>query len=166
MKKLVALLTVVLLSSSLVQAEVQKTNTVNPKTPPKMTEQQRVNRQQAFEQRLNLTEEQIQKSKELRLESRKKMKPVIKKIKACEQEMQTVKASNLTEEEKTKKLNKLESDMKSLRKQAHDIKVENMKNFENILTKEQKKTLKEMRQKGKKNFNKQHKLNNQTKNKK
>lgn len=51
-----------------------------------------------------------------------------------------VKKSNLTEQEKTKKLNLLHYDLKTLHKQAHDIKADNMKSFENLLTTEQKKS--------------------------
>ena len=156
MKKILALLTVVLLSSSLVQAKIPEENMKKPPMPPRMTEQQRIKHEQAFEQRLNLTDEQKQKSRELRLEGREKIKPVVEQIKTREQQMKLVKESNLTDEEKNKKMDSLKSDMKSLHKQAHDIRVENMKNFEDILNSEQKKTLKEMRQEGRQEFNKRH----------
>jgi len=121
-----------------------------------MTEQQRIKHEQVFEQRLNLTEEQKQKSKELRLQSREKMKPIMEQMKVREHQMQLVKDSNLTTEEQEKKLNSIKSDMKTLHKQAHDIRVENMKNFEEILSTEQKKTLREMKQEGRQEFNKRH----------
>lgn len=155
MKKFLVLLTVVLLSSVAAQAKIPE-DSFNRPAPPRMTEQQRIKHEQVFEQRLNLTEEQKQKSKELRLQSREKMKPIMEQMKVREHQMQLVKDSNLTTEEQEKKLNSIKSDMKTLHKQAHDIRVENMKNFEEILTTEQKKTLREMKQEGRQEFNKRH----------
>ena len=153
MKKILVLLFAVFLSSTLAQARIPEDNIKCPPIPPRMTEQERIQRERAFEQRLGLTEEQIQKSKNLRLEGREKIKPVIDQIKSREQEVEMVKKSNLSEEERDAKLNSLNSDLKTLRKQAHDIRVENMKNFEEILTTEQKRTLKEMKQEGRQKFN-------------
>lgn len=154
MKKILVLLFAVFLSSTLVQAKIPEDNMKCHPMPPRMTEQERIQREKAFEQRLGLTEEQIQKSKNLRLEGRDKIKPVIDKIKSREQEIEMVKKSNLSEQEQTVKLNSLNADLKTLHKQAHDIRVENMKSFEEILTAEQRKTLKEMKQEGRQNFNK------------
>ena len=154
MKKILVLLFAVFLSSSLVQAKIPEDNMKKPPMPPRMTEQERVQKEKAFEQRLGLTEEQIQKSKELRLEGREKIKPVIDKIKSRQQEVEMVKKSNLSEQEKSEKINSLSSDIKVLHKQAHDIRIENMKSFEEILTIEQRKTLKEMKQEGRQEFNK------------
>lgn len=156
MKKILVLLFAIVLSSSLAQAKIPEDNMKRPPMPPKMTAQERARHEQAFEQRLGLTDEQKQKSKELRIEGREKIKPVIEKIKSREQEIQLIKNSNLTEQEKSEKLNSLKTDLRTLHKQAHDIRVENMKSFEEILTTEQKKTLKEMKQEGRQEFNKRH----------
>jgi len=155
MKKILVLLLAVYLSSSIVQAQIPEDSMKRPPMPPKMSEQERAKHEQAFEQRLGLTEEQKQKSKELRLEGREKIKPVIDRIKIRENEMQMVRQSSLSEEAKEVKLNALKTDLKGLHKQAHDIRVENMKSFEEILTPEQKQTLKEMKQEGRQEFNKQ-----------
>lgn len=153
MKKILVLLLAVYLSSVTVQAEVTKNVTKCP-APAKAAVQQNIQRQNAFDQRLNLTAEQKQKSKEIRLDGRKKLKPVLEKIKALDEQMKQVKESNLTQEEQEKKLTKMKSDMKALRKKAHNIRVDNMKKFEKILTEEQLKTLQEMKQEGKKNIQK------------
>ena len=143
MKKILVLLLAVYLSSVTVQAKIPEDTMKNrPPMPPRMTEQERAQRESAFEQRLGLTEEQKQKSKELRLEGRDKIKPVIEKMKSREAEIEMVKKSKLSQQEQENKLNSLNADLKSLRKQAHDIRVENMKSFEEILTPEQKQTLK------------------------
>lgn len=157
MKKILVLLLAVYLSSVMVQAKISE-NDMNerPPMPPKMTAQERAQHEKAFEQRLGLTEEQKQKSKDLRVEGIEKIKPVIDKIRSREQEVEMVKTSSLDEKTKEEKLNSLNSDLKTLRKQAHDIRIENMKSFEEILTAEQKKTLKEMRQEGRQEFNKRH----------
>lgn len=156
MKKIFVLLFAICLTTSLVQAKIPEENMKRPPMCPKMTEQERIQREKAFEQRLGLTEEQIQKAKKQRLEGREKIKPVIEKIKSKEQEIETIKKSNLSEQEQSEKINTLNSDLKALHKQAHDIRIENMKNFENLLTDEQKKTLKEMKQEGRQQFNRRH----------
>ena len=156
MKKILVLLLAVYLSSVTVQAKISEDTMKNRSPmPPRMTEQERAQRESAFEQRLGLTEEQKQKSKELRLEGRDKIKPVIEKMKSREAEIEMVKKSKLSQQEQENKLNSLNADLKTLRKQAHDIRVENMKSFEEILTPEQKQTLKEMKQEGRQEFNKQ-----------
>jgi Spy/CpxP family protein refolding chaperone len=154
MKKILVLLFAVFLTSSLAQAKIPEDNMKNPTIRPKMTEQERIQREKAFEQRLGLTEEQIQKSKELRFEGREKIKPVIEEIRAKESAKELVRNSTLDVKKQEEKLNSLNADLKMLRKQAHDIRVENMKEFESILTVEQRKTLKEMKQEGRQEFNK------------
>ena len=155
MKKILVLILATYLSSSVVQAQIPEDNMKRP-MPIRMTEEQRIQHEKAFEQRLGLTDEQIQKSKELRMEGREKIKPVIEQIKAREREIQMVKQSSLDEKTQETKLNSLNADLKALHKQAHDIRVENMKKFEEILTSEQRKTLKEMKQEGRQEFNKRH----------
>lgn len=154
MKKTLVLLLAVMLSSTLAQAKIPEGNMKNPPCNPQMRCDERVKHEQAFEQRLGLTEEQKQQAKTLRLKGREKIKPVIEEIKAKESAKDLVKASTLDEKKQEKKLNSLNADLKTLRKKAHEIKVENMKEFENILTDEQKKILKEMKQEGRQNFNK------------
>ena len=155
MKKTLVLLLAVFLSSTLVQAKIPEDNLKkHPKYPPHMNQAERIKREQAFEQRLGLTEEQKQQAKLLRIQGKEKIMPIIEEIKAKEAAKESVKKSNLNEKKREKKLNKLNGDLKTLHKQAHDIKVENMKEFESILTDEQKKILKDMKQEGRQEFNK------------
>ena len=157
MKKILVLLLAVFLSSTLVQAKTPEDNMKRPPCPPPhMNQAERMKHEQAFEQRLGLTEEQKQQAKTIRLQGREKIKPVIENIKAKESAKELVKQSSLDEKKREEKLNSLNSDLKTLHKQAHDIRIQNMKEFENILTEEQKKTLKEMKQEGRKEFNKCH----------
>ncbi len=153
MKKVLILMLAVYLSSFSVQASEAKRPKMPPH-PPHITGEEMAQKEAAFEKRLGLTDEQKQQAKELRMQGHEKIKPVIEKIKAREQEAQLVKNSKLAPAAQEEKLHSIYSDIKSLRKEAHDIRVENMKNFEDILNAEQKKTLKEMRQEGKREYNK------------
>ena len=111
----------------------------------------------AFEQKLNLTEVQKLKARELRKAGHEKMAPVMKDIKAKKQEAEMVRNSKLTVEAKEEKLIVIDKDLAALQKQAKEIRKQNMKDFESILTKDQKKTLKNMKKEGRKNFDKQRK---------
>lgn len=154
MKKIVILTLAIYLSTFAVNAAETRHPKDFPPPPPKMTEAERAKKEAAFEQRLGLTDEQKQQAKELRMQGFEKIKPVIDELKAKEQEIQTVKNSNLAPLAQKEKLNSLYSDIHKLRKEAHDIRVENMKGFEDILTADQRKILKEMKQEGKKEYNK------------
>jgi len=155
MKKTLVILLMLYLSTSLVQAKIPEDGMNRPPMAPKMSEQEQA-RREAFEKRLNLTEEQKQKSKELRLEGREKMKPVMDKIRAKENEARMIKNSNTEDQAQTEKLNAINLELRTLHKQAHDIRIENMKSFEDILTTDQKKTLKEMRQEGRHEYDRKH----------
>ncbi len=154
MKKILILTMAMYLSTFAVNAGEGLNQKDFPPPSHRMTEAERVKRETAFEQRLGLTDEQKQQAKELRIQGHEKIKPVIDLLKAREQEAQTVKNSKLTPLAQEEKLNNLYSDIKTLRKEAHDIRVKNMKEFEEILTSEQKKTLKEMKQEGKREYKK------------
>ena len=111
----------------------------------------------AFEQKLNLTEVQKLKARELRKAGHEKMAPVMKDIKAKKQEAEMIRNSKLTIEAREEKLTVIDKDLAALQKQAKEIRKQNMKDFESILTKEQKKTLKNMKKEGRKNFEKKQK---------
>ena len=129
-----------------------------PKRPnPEQMKQMRKAHEAAFEQKLGLTEVQKLKSRELRKAGHEKMKPVMEQIRAKKQEAETIRNSKLSVAEQEEKLTAIDKDLEVLRKQAHEIKKQNMKDFEAILTKDQKKILKNMKKEGRKNFDKQRK---------
>jgi Spy/CpxP family protein refolding chaperone len=68
-----------------------------------------------------------------------------------------VRNSKLSVEAQEEKLTAIDKDLAGLKKEAQQIRKQNMKDFESILTKEQKKTLKNMKKEGRKNFDKQRK---------
>ena len=129
-----------------------------PQRPnPEQMKQIRKAHEQAFEQKLGLTEVQKLKAKELRKSGHEKMKPVVDQIKAKKQEAEAVRNSKLTVQEQEEKLTVIDKDLAALKKQADKIKKQNMKDFESILTRDQKKILKDMKKEGRKNFEKQKK---------
>lgn len=109
-----------------------------------------------FENKLQLTEEQKAQAKEIRLKGHEEMKPIMEQMKAKKTQIDAVLSSNVSEEEKAQKIAPIKEEMKGLKKQARDLRIKNMQEFESILTAKQKKTLEKMKQEGRKNFKKQH----------
>ena len=123
----------------------------------KMDEQRKAHERE-FEQKLGLTDSQKTKARELRQQGFTKMKPVMDEIHLKRQEALKVKNSNLSNEEKEQKLTIIDKDIRELHKQAAEIRKQNMKDFESILDKKQRTTLKNMKKEGRENFNKEHKM--------
>ena len=152
MKKILVLVTAFILTSGLVFAtenttvDIDKSKVVNA----------RVQREKAFEKRLGLTEEQKVKAKEIRIKGQEKIKPVMEEIKAKKQEAKMVKMSRIAVQVQEERLSAIDSELKILEKKAHDIRKANMKEFESILTKKQKKILKQMKKEGRKKYHLDH----------
>lgn len=107
-----------------------------------------------FEKRLNLTEEQKIKAKELRQKGHEEMKPLMEQIKDLKQKKEAVKLSRIAVEEQEKRIAEIDKQLQVLKKQAHEMRTKNFKEFEAILTDKQKKELKQMKKEGRKNFEK------------
>lgn len=105
-----------------------------------------------FEQRLNLTEEQKALAKQQREESIAKIKPIIEEINNKKAEIETIKMSKMAQQAIDEKVSQLENEIRTLRKQAHEIRRENMKAFDATLTEEQKKEFQKMKEEGRKRF--------------
>ncbi|HIS36018.1 TPA: Spy/CpxP family protein refolding chaperone [Candidatus Scatousia excrementigallinarum] len=110
-----------------------------------------------FEKRLKLTDEQKAKAKEIRMKGHEEMKPVMEAIKAKRQEIETVKLSRIAPQMQQEKIDKLKAEIRELKKQAHELRMKNMQEFESILTKKQLKELKKMKEEGRKRFEKEFK---------
>ncbi|MBR6127873.1 Spy/CpxP family protein refolding chaperone [bacterium] len=160
MKKLALLLCALcVITGSAHAAAVNNDNTNNlplKKNPPTKEEMQKFHkaREAAFDQKLGLTEEQKVQARELRKQGFEKMKPVMDQIRQKKQELRTLKESGSISDEKKEAL---EKDLNALKKDADKIRKQNMKEFESILTKEQKSTLKQMKKEGRKHFEREHK---------
>ena len=110
----------------------------------------------AFEQKLGLTEVQKLKARELRKAGHEKMKPVMDDLRAKKREAESIRNSKLTVAEQEEKLTVIDKDIATLEKKAAEIRKQNMQDFEAILTKDQRKTLKQMKKDGREKFNKSH----------
>ena len=91
-----------------------------------------------LENKLNLTEEQKAKAKEIRMQGREEIKPIIDELRAKKEKIREIKASSLSEKEKASQIEAQRKEIQSLREQADKIREKNMTQFENILTAEQK----------------------------
>ena len=136
-------------SEQIVQpASVQ--NTTAPAVKPQNPDMRR--RDLAFERRLGLTEVQKQKAREIRLAGHEKLRPVIEEIKNKKQEAKMVKLSRIAVWAQEEQLAKLDKEIAALEKKANEIRKANMKEFESILTRDQKKILKQMKKEGRERY--------------
>lgn len=157
MKKtlLLAAIATMILSQSISYAATQTTT-----EPAKNVEQAKVcpkkPQKTNLDDRLKLTEEQRQKAHELRMQGHEKIKPVFDEIKLKKEEIKKIKMSNLSESKKQKKIEPLKNDLRKLKAEVRKIHEENMKQFEAILTPEQKAEFEKIKQEGREKFKKQH----------
>ena len=161
MKKLAVMLCVLGALSTVVIAAEDNTQKVNEgiKNPPTKEEMiaKRQAREAAFEQKLGLTAEQKTKAKEIRQKGHEQLKPLFEQIKLKKQEAEMVKLSRIATWAQEEKLAQIDKEIKDLKKQINEIRKDNMKEFESILTKSQKKTLKQMKNDGRKKYKEMHK---------
>lgn len=158
MKKL--LLSLCLLAVTAVSANASdnfkpKADGINPPPRPpheRLSKEDLARREAAFEQKLGLTEEQKVQAKELRKQSFEKIKPLMSQIKAKREEAKQITLSDIDSKKQQQELAKKQAEIRELEKQAHQIRHENMKDFEAILTPEQQKILKTMKTEGRKDF--------------
>lgn len=115
-------------------------------------------RQEEFQKKLGLTDEQKAKAKTIHEKGRAEMQPVMEKMKAKHEKIKAIKEdSTLNEEAKRTQIEEQVKQLHTLKQYANELRMKNMKEFESILTKDQQKTLKEMKKEGRKNFDKQFK---------
>ena len=155
MRKLLVLMAFLgLISINSVEAEPMQFN--SQQALKRAGQEMRQNREVAFEKRLGLTEEQKAKARELRAQGHEKLRPVIEEIKAKKQEAKMIKMSRMAVQMQEEKLEVIDKELKVLEKKAHDIRKDNMKKFESILTRNQKRILKEMKKEGRKRYHAEH----------
>lgn len=113
--------------------------------PPKKMERPNL------DERLKLTEEQKTKAHEIRMKGREQMKPIFDQIKVKKEEIKKV-AENpkIDQEQKDTTINALEVDILKLKQQARKLRMENTKEFEAILTADQKAEFEKIKQEGRK----------------
>lgn len=92
-----------------------------------------------FEKRLQLTEEQKKQIENNKQKDREKMKPLMEGIMAKKGEIRKINHDlSLSKEEKEVKTKQLREEIQKLRIQADALRKQNMQEFENLLTDEQK----------------------------
>ncbi len=132
------------------QTECQKQKRPDFKRPP--------HKGPNLDEQLNLTEAQKQQAKQIRMNGHEKIKPTMEKMKAKHEEIKKIKEdTTLTQEEKAKKIEPLKADLKKLKLEAKTIRQDNMKEFEAILTADQKTKFEQIKKDGREKFKKEHK---------
>jgi len=116
----------------------------------------RKHRENAFEQRLGLTEVQKLKAREIRISGHEKIGPVINSIRFKKQEAEMIRRSRMAVQMQEEKLAEIDKELAELEKKAQVIRKENMKEFESILTWKQKRILKQMKKEGRKKYHQEH----------
>lgn len=155
MKKLLVLLFVGVFAISAANAAENQMQKPVPTRPANMIELRKA-REAAFEKKLGLTEEQKAQARELRIKGHEKMKPIMDQIRDKKKEAEMVKMSRIAIRDQEARLAVIDAELKKLEKQAMEIRKSNFKEFESILTREQKRTLKQMKKEGKQRFKAEH----------
>lgn len=104
-----------------------------------------------LDEKLKLTEQQKVKAKEIRMQGREEMEPIMNAIKTKHEQKEIIKRStDITTEAKLEQVEKLNNQINALKKQARDLRLKNERDFEAILTPAQKKELDKLKAEGKK----------------
>ncbi len=98
-----------------------------------------------LDEKLNLTEEQQDLLKKNRIESRKKLKPIMQEIFDKKNAIADIRDSELSKDEQDKKIELLKNDLRTLKATADEIRKADMEYFESILTKDQKAKFEEIK---------------------
>lgn len=119
-----------------------------PPAPPKVN----------IEEKLKLTAEQKEQAKQLRMNTREQMRPIMEAIKTKQEQKEIIKRNpSLTAAAQCEQVEKLNSQINELKKQARDLRLKNEKDFEAILTSKQKTQLDKIKADARKDMMKKHK---------
>lgn len=157
MKKLCLLLACILGLSTITASTVQANEDVMPpKEPPCHGKQMHGPKLPPPDfSKLNLTDEQKAKLDENRNASREKMKPIFEQMEKNRTKIKVIQSSTkLTDDQKVEQITAIKKEMRELRKQANEIRQEDMQFFESQLTPKQKKTFEKIKQDHKKQMEK------------
>lgn len=115
-----------------------------PMTPQDYTQPVKTLDESTFEQQLGLSKKQKNKAHKIQIKEQRKIKPIMKKIKAKKQEAEMVKMSKIIGRDQEARLAAIDKQIEDLEQQISDIKAQNKKKFESLLTRKQKKILKKI----------------------
>lgn len=110
-----------------------------------------------FEKRLKLTDKQKAKAEAIRKKGIEQMKPLMVKLQEKKGEIEGIKQSKLLERDKQAQIEQLQKEIMALKRGMHELRMQNMKEFESLLTAKQLKELKKMKDEGRKKFEREHK---------
>jgi Spy/CpxP family protein refolding chaperone len=105
-----------------------------------------------FEQRLQLTDEQKAQAKAIHEKAKSDIEPLVEQLKAKKAEFEAVTKSKLAPDAQNAKLDKLRAEKREIKAKMHEIRKNSMKEFEAILTPDQKKELAKMKEEGRQRF--------------
>jgi len=145
---------------------ISNVNAETPSQPQEISVQQRMasmraQHDRAFERRLELTEVQILKARQIRQNAHEKMYPIMEQIKVKKQEAEMIRRSRMAVQMQEEKLAVIDAELKVLEKKASEIRKSNMKDFESLLTRKQKRILKDMKKEGRRRYHSEHPSNMQ-----
>lgn len=150
MKKLVSLFILAAISIAVTGGVVTAQEAVSAQS----THKQQMKKE--FEQRLDLSDKQKEKAKFIHQKGREQMKPIVTQIVEKRKEIEAVKLFRISERAQQEKIDEINAQIRELEKQAHEIRKENSREFENILNKKQKNELAKMKAEGRAKFEKNH----------
>ena len=106
-----------------------------------------------IEQKLKLTDEQKAQAKQLRMEGREQMEPIMNAIHTKYEQKELIKRSkDIKTQAKLEQIEKINAQIDALHKQARDLRLKNERDFEAILTQKQKKELDKIKAEARKNM--------------
>lgn len=109
-----------------------------------------------FEQRLNLSEKQKEKVREIHQKGLEEMKPVMMELSIKKEKLETLNSRKLLTREQKEQIEQLKIEISELEKQAKEIRKKNSQEFEKILNKNQRAELELMKAEGRVRYEQKH----------
>ena len=91
------------------------------------------------------------------MEGQKEIRPLFEQLKTKQEQKRALLNSQITKKEQIEMIDTLNQDIYKLKREIREVRVKNMKEFESILTDQQKKTLDKIKMDSRKEFKKHHK---------
>lgn len=132
-KKILTLMTIIMLTNCTVQA-----HDCDKEIPHKPTFKERRQMDKMLDERLNLTDEQQEQLRKNRAEHRKQMDNIIENMEIQHKKIRDVYYSGIPKFQADLKTAPMKAELVILKQNADKLRQENRKNFEQILTQEQK----------------------------
>lgn len=109
-----------------------------------------------FIEELNLSKKQQEQVEQLKAKEKDAIAPLKEQISVKKQEIDAICNERLTVKERQEKLQPVNNEIRELRKQIHEVKVQYRTEFEKILNDKQLKKLQDLKQQRKHDFHKRH----------